>query len=213
GAKVYAANKLFATLDPTTRRQTLPGGKVVLFSDTVGFIQKLPTTLIAAFRATLEEVTEADLLVHVVDAAHPNARAQIETVDDTLAEIEMPRVPRILALNKIDLLDEPTDQLAAQFAEDGEHDSIVQLSAQKGIGLEQLLAEVERLLTSVMVEIDLMLPYERGDLISLIHEVGVIDEEQHSETGVSIKARVPARLLPRFPGSQSRRSSQEQSSR
>lgn len=195
GAKVYAANQLFATLDPTTRRLTLPGGKAALFSDTVGFIQKLPTTLIAAFRATLEEVTEADLLIHIVDVSHPNARAQIETVEDTLAEIEMPRVPRVLALNKIDRLEgEPIPTLAEQ----DNYNATVPISSAKGIGLDQLVAEVERLMSENMVEITLTVPYQRGDLISLIHDYGVIEDEQHSQDGVTFRARIPARLAPRF---------------
>src|SRR5258708_1429306 len=195
GAKVYAANQLFATLDPTTRRLTLPGGKAALFSDTVGFIQKLPTTLIAAFRATLEEVTEADVLIHVVDVSHPNARAQIETVEDTLAEIEMPRVPRILALNKVDRLEgEPIPALAEQ----DNYNATVPISAVKSMGLDQLVAEVERLLSESMVEINLTLPYQRGDLISLIHDYGEIHDQQHSEGDVTVRARLPARLAPRF---------------
>src|SRR5258707_3259665 len=140
GAKVYAANQLFATLDPTTRRLTLPGGKAALFSDTVGFIQKLPTTLIAAFRATLEEVTEADVLIHVVDVSHPNDRAQIETVEDTLAEIEMPRVPRILALNKVDRLE---GKLASSYLERTDYSAVIPISAAKGTRLDHLLAAVE----------------------------------------------------------------------
>src|SRR5690606_21020024 len=105
GSDVYVADQLFATLDPTTRRLDLPSGRQVLLTDTVGFIQKLPTTLIAAFRATLEEVAAANVIVHVVDASHPNVLQQIEAVEDTLAEIELPPVPRVLVWNKMDLLD------------------------------------------------------------------------------------------------------------
>ena len=104
GSDVYAADKLFATLDPTTRRVALPDGGEILLSDTVGFIQKLPTTLIAAFRATLEEVHETDLILHVADISHKNAAQQIEAVEDTLAEIDAAQIPRLLALNKIDRL-------------------------------------------------------------------------------------------------------------
>jgi GTP-binding protein HflX len=197
GADVYAANQLFATLDPTTRRMTLPGGKVALFSDTVGFIQKLPTTLIAAFRATLEEVLEADLLIHVVDVSHPNAEAQIEAVEDTLAEIEMPRVPRILALNKVDRV---KDDLS-RFEDQADYASVVPISSLKKTGMEALLAEVERQLANNMVAINMDLPYSRGDLISMIHEFGVVDDEQHTESGVTIRGRVPPRLLARLPGS------------
>src|SRR5260221_1649856 len=194
GADIYAANQLFATLDPTTRRLTLPGGKAALFSDTVGFIQKLPTTLIAAFRATLEELLEADILIHVVDVSHPNAEAQIETVEDTLAEIEMPRVPRILALNKIDRVKDGIPQFAAQK----EYGAVVPLSAMKGTGLDQLLVEVERQLAENMVPINMELPYSRGDLVSLIHDFGIVEDEQHTDSGVTIRGRVPPRLLARL---------------
>ena len=199
GADVYAADQLFATLDPTTRRLTLPGGKVALFSDTVGFIQKLPTTLIAAFRATLEEVLEADILIHVVDVSHPNAEAQIETVEDTLAEIEMPRVPRILALNKIDRVKDGIPQFAAQK----EYGAVVPLSALKRTGLDQLLVEVERQLAENMVPINMELPYSRGDLVSLIHDFGIVEDEQHTDSGVTIRGRVPPRLLARLQSSHS----------
>ena len=107
GAKVYAANQLFATLDPTTRRVTLPGGREVLFTDTVGFIQKLPTMLVAAFRATLEEITEADLLLHVVDITHENAQQQAAAVLQVLQEIHATEQPIVTALNKIDQLPDP----------------------------------------------------------------------------------------------------------
>ena len=101
-ADVYVADQLFATLDPTTRRVELPGGHTALFTDTVGFIQKLPTELVAAFRATLEEISEADLLLHVIDGTHANARAQAEAVHQTLAEIEADHIPILTVLNKID---------------------------------------------------------------------------------------------------------------
>jgi GTP-binding protein HflX len=199
GANVYAADQLFATLDPTTRRLTLPGGKAALFSDTVGFIQKLPTTLIAAFRATLEEVLEADMLLHIVDASHPNARAQIETVEDTLAEIDMPRVPRILVLNKMDRVKgEPAPEIAAAIDANDTYATTVRLSARTGAGLDELLAAVERVLVDSMVPITLNLSHQRGDLISLVHEYGVVDQEQHSESGVTIHAHVPPRLLSRL---------------
>ena len=109
---VFVANQLFATLDPTTRRVELPAGHWALFTDTVGFIQKLPTQLVAAFRATLEEIAEADLLLHVVDASHPNAREQIKAVEMTLSEIDAGHIPVILVLNKIDRLDDPTGSAA-----------------------------------------------------------------------------------------------------
>jgi len=107
GANIYAADQLFATLDPTTRRVTLPGGREVLITDTVGFIQKLPTALVAAFRATLEEIAEADLLLHVVDIMHPCAEKQVAAVMGTLADIGATEQPIVTALNKVDRLGDP----------------------------------------------------------------------------------------------------------
>jgi GTP-binding protein HflX len=193
GSTVYAADQLFATLDPTTRKLALPGGKSALISDTVGFIQKLPTTLIAAFRATLEEVAEADILLHVVDASHPNADYQIEAVEDTLAQIEVPKIPRLLVLNKLDQVDEmPTFRTAENY------DSVVPVSALKGTGLKQLLSEIERIMIENMVEIKVTLPYKRLDLLNQIRENGVIDEEEPLEQGVKVRAHVPQRMAARF---------------
>jgi GTP-binding protein HflX len=193
GAKVYAADQLFATLDPTTRKLALPGGKSALISDTVGFIQKLPTTLIAAFRATLEEVAEADILIHVVDASHHNAEQQIEAVEDTLAEIDVPKIPRLLVLNKVDQLDAiPTFRTAEPY------DGVVPVSALRGTNLLQLLSEIERIMIENMVEIRVTLPYRRGDLLNQIRENGVIDEEEHGEQGVRVRAHVPQRMAARF---------------
>jgi GTP-binding protein HflX len=189
-AKVYAADQLFATLDPTTRRLALPGGKHVLISDTVGFIQKLPTTLIAAFRATLEEVSEADMILHVVDAAHPHAAAQIETVEDTLAEIEVPRLPCILVLNKIDKL---RDGVPALRGSD-RYAAIVPISAQTGEGIPSLIDQIERVLRESMLEIKLFVPYQRSDLLAVIREQGILDQAQPTPEGMHIRAHVPPRL-------------------
>ncbi|GAB4553645.1 MAG: GTPase HflX [Anaerolineae bacterium] len=194
GAKVYIANQLFATLDPTTRRLHLPGGKNVLISDTVGFIQKLPTTLIAAFRATLEEVAEADMLIHVVDVSHPHVQAQIETVEDTLAEIDVPRLPRILALNKIDRLN---GELPALSGID-RYNAVVPISAQSKQGLPQLILQIERTLRESMMPITMVVPYARGDLMSLIREQGMLDSEQPTPEGISVRAHVPPRLAARL---------------
>lgn len=193
GAGVFAADQLFATLDPTTRRLNLPGGKGVLISDTVGFIQKLPTTLIAAFRATLEEVTEADILVHVVDVSHPTASQQLETVEATLADIKTPTMPRILALNKIDQGD-PT--VAAMFRNYPGYDAVVEISARDNINIELLIGEIERVLLDGLIEVELMIPYKRGDLLSQVHQMSIIDEETALETGTHVRAHVPPRFVP-----------------
>ncbi len=194
GAGVLVEDKLFATLDPTTRRVTLPGGKVALFTDTVGFIQKLPTQLIAAFRATLEEITEADLLLHIVDITHPNAAEQARAVEDTLAELQVKDVPVIVALNKIDRLGEPAQ--ARQAAAESPH--TVAISAARGVGLDDLLARVELVLYESLTPVQVRLPYRVGDLIALFHDQGVVEMEQHEEKGVLLSGRLPGRLVALF---------------
>ena len=191
---VYVADKLFATLDPTTRRVILPGGREALFTDTVGFIQKLPTTLVEAFQATLEEIKEADLLVHVVDITHPNVHAQAEAVLQTLDEIDASHVPMLTALNKIDRL---TDPDAAQAAL-ADFDDAVAISALHGQGLDELLAATSRKLYETLSPIEVLLPYEQGALIALFHEQGRVDRIVHTRKGVQISGRVPGRLLARF---------------
>lgn len=196
GADVYAADQLFATLDPTTRRMEMPGGRTVLFTDTVGFIQKLPTDLVAAFRATLEEVTESDLLLHVVDVTHPNAAAQAATVAEVLDEIGAADKPMITGLNKIDLLgpDEATraDEVAGQFR------SSVGISARTGAGLDQLLALIEETLNVSLIRIQVHIPYREGDLVALFHQRGLIEREEHDQTGTILTGRIPGTIAPLF---------------
>jgi GTP-binding protein HflX len=187
GSTVYAANQLFATLDPTTRRVALPGGTVVLFTDTVGFIQKLPTDLIAAFRATLEEVLEADLLVHVIDVSHPQAMEQARAVYATLKEIGAGELPIVNALNKIDQFDDPEAACASLC----DLQDSVAISALSGQGLDDLRSEIEEVLESEMVHIRVLLPFSRGDLVSLIHERGLIESENHQAEGTYIVGQVP----------------------
>ncbi len=191
-ADVFSADMLFATLDPTTRKVTMPGGREVLFTDTVGFIQKLPTEIVAAFRATLEEIAEADVLLHVVDCTHPNFAAQIEAVEDTLAELEVDHLPLVTAFNKADLLPggfNPADEVQLDHAS-------VLVSAKTGLGIDDLLEAVEAAMVQYLVPIHVFLPYKRGDLLSLIHERGQVDEESHNAEGIEIYARLPGRLLP-----------------
>ncbi len=194
GAEVYVADQLFATLDPTTRRVELPGGTAILATDTVGFIQKLPTQLVAAFRATLEEVTEADLLLHVIDASHPQAEAQAMAVFETLEEIGAGGLPTLTVLNKVDRFPRP-DLARNALSIGGES---VAISALTGYGLDRLKAAIEGLLERAMVPIAVHLPYDRGDLVSLFHERGLIDEETHDEAGTFLRGRIPTALAPRF---------------
>jgi len=193
-ADVYVADQLFATLDPTTRRVEFPGGRIALFTDTVGFIQKLPTTLVAAFRATLEEIAEADLLLHVVDVTHINAQAQAKAVYQTLVEIKADHIPVLIALNKIDLL---LDTDGARKALDDFPNSVA-ISARTGEGIGDLLKSVNGMLFENLVDISLWLPYKEGGLISMFHEHGQVDMVEHGEGGMQISGSLPGRLVARF---------------
>jgi GTPase len=195
GSDVYVADQLFATLDPTTRRLDLPSGRQVLLTDTVGFIQKLPTTLIAAFRATLEEVAAANVIVHVVDASHPNVLQQIEAVEDTLAEIELPPVPRVLVWNKMDLLD---GALPQYMPDERTCIGTVPVSALRQEGLEPLLMMIEDAVVHSAYTVKLRLPYERGDLISYLHEVATVESTEHTSDGVIITALLSLDLYNRY---------------
>lgn len=193
-ADIYVADQLFATLDPTTRRVELPGGHLALFTDTVGFIQKLPTALVAAFRATLEEIADADLLLHVVDVTHPNATAQAEAVHQTLAEIEADHIPMLTALNKIDRLSDPerAQQSLAGFP------NAVGISALTGQGIGDLLNMVAQSLYGTYSPIKVRLPYGEGSLIALFHEQGQVAQIEQDSSGVTIQGRLPGRLLARY---------------
>jgi GTP-binding protein HflX len=193
-ADVLVEDKLFATLDPTTRRVALPSGGVALFTDTVGFIQKLPTQLVAAFRATLEEVTEADLLLHVLDVTHPQVMRQAEAVRQTLEEIGAVGKPVVSALNKIDRLPTPDAvfPLVARFP------STVAISALTGEGLGLLLTCVEGVLEAQMARLDVLIPYELGELVDLFHRQGLIEREEHTEAGTHVVGRIPRKLVGRF---------------
>lgn len=195
-ANVLSADMLFATLDPTTRKVVMPGGREVLFTDTVGFIQKLPPDIVAAFRATLEEIAEADLLLHIVDCTHPHASAQVDSVEDTLAELEVDHLPRLTALNKIDLLPPGRDP-AAEVEIDG---PAVAVSALTGEGVDTLLLAVEATMERHMSPIAVHIPYDRGDLLSLFHERGQVSSEKHDGEGITIVGRLPERLIPYFDG-------------
>jgi GTP-binding protein HflX len=193
-ADVLVEDKLFATLDPTTRRVELPGGGAALFTDTVGFIQKLPTHLVAAFRATLEEVTEGDLLLHVLDVTHPQVIRQAEAVRETLEEIGAGGKPVISALNKIDRLParDAVGPLMRRFP------ATVAISALTGEGLEPMLARIESVLEAQMAWLDVHIPYESGELVDLFHRRGLIEREEHTGTGTRIVGRMPRELAGRF---------------
>jgi GTP-binding protein HflX len=193
-ADVYVADQLFATLDPTTRRVELPGGYQALFTDTVGFIQKLPTELVAAFRATLEEISESDLLLHLVDITHRNAQAQAEAVYQTLAEIEADHIPILTVLNKIDCLEDPEKARKILVS----YPNAVAISALKGVGIVDLLKEVSKQLFETYDAITVWLPYQQGNLISMFHEMGQIERIEQTHGGVEIQGRLPIRLVARY---------------
>ena len=213
-ADVLVEDKLFATLDPTTRRVELPDGQVALFTDTVGFIQKLPTQLVAAFRATLEEINESDLLLHVVDITHPNVREQSRTVETVLRELGAEDKPMVTALNKIDLLvKRQTEEAAAAGLESGPREvdlqdwvteimegypNCVAISAAQGSGLDLLLNRIQELLREDLVYMQVLLPYSSDGLIGLLHRRGVVESEDYGREGVTIEAKVPQMLAYHF---------------
>ena len=193
-SEVYVADQLFATLDPTTRKVELSGGYQALFTDTVGFIQKLPTTLVEAFHATLEEIAEADLLLHVVDISHPNAMNQFEAVQETLSTIEAQHIPVVTALNKIDQLRDPKS--AMEVAEN--YSKAVAISAVDGSGIKDLLRLIQGELYERYTPIRVKLPYQQGALISLFHEAGQVELIEHGRGGVYMQGRIPGRLVAQF---------------
>lgn len=194
-AGVLSADMLFATLDPTTRRVRLPAGREVLVTDTVGFIQKLPTALVAAFRATLEEIEEADLLLHVIDITHPNALQQANAVGSVLRELGIVDKPVITALNKVDLLPDSTGA-AERLGSD--YQNAVLISAVTGQGVDTLLERIESVLNRNMAPFEALIPYDAGDLAHLWHVHGLVEQEDHTEQGVRIKGMLPKELVGRF---------------
>lgn len=204
GTDVLVEDKLFATLDPTTRQIKLPQGQEILLTDTVGFIQRLPTNLVAAFRATLEEVGEAALLVHVIDITHPNAQEQATTVETVLGELGVGSKPRIIALNKMDLMaDREPGESSRDFSERvtaglDTPSNCVPISAATGLGVDLLLEKIQEALGYSLVEVEVTIPYDRSELVDLFHRRGVVDSETYDEWGTSIHGRIPSRYQARY---------------
>ncbi len=194
-AEVYVADQLFATLDPTTRRVILPGAHLTLFTDTVGFIQKLPTQLVAAFHSTLEEINEADLLLHVIDASHYNAAAQYESVRETLAEIQADNIPVINVFNKSDLLEDAEE--AARVLAESDPDAFL-ISARTGQGIDALKSGIMKRLFEQMVPMEVRIPYSEGSLIALYHDQGIVDFFENEQNSVVIRGTIPGRLITYF---------------
>jgi GTP-binding protein HflX len=185
GAGVLVEDALFATLDPTTRRTTTADGRVYTLTDTVGFVRHLPHDIVEAFRSTLEEVTDADLLLHVVDGSHPDPMAQIQAVREVLAEINATDVPEIIVINKADA----ADPLALAPILHREPHAIV-VSARTGEGIDKLRQLLEDALPQPHIQLDVLLPYERGDLVSRIHSEGSVEQLEHTADGTRVSARV-----------------------
>ncbi|PJB69419.1 MAG: GTPase HflX, partial [Armatimonadetes bacterium CG_4_9_14_3_um_filter_58_7] len=188
GEALLAENRLFATLDATTRRLDLPSGQSALLSDTVGFIQNIPHHLVASFHATLEEVREADLILHVVDVSHPERRSQVQSVDGVLLNLKCTDKPTLYVLNKCDLLEEGAKPMHLE-----QFEFSVLVSARTGVGLEALRNQIESRAEQNRVEMDVVLPASEGKVAAYIAEHGNVLERHYEDARVHLKAR----LLPR----------------
>jgi GTPase len=195
GAGVLSEDKLFATLDPTTRRLRLPTNQNVLLTDTVGFIRKLPHGLVEAFKATLEEVVQADLLLHVVDASHPEAEEQIASVNAVLAEIGAQGKPTLMVFNKIDRLNGDRSAVAGFL---DRNPGSVALSAQTGEGIPELMSELGAQLRPIREFVELEVPHHHAGVISRLHEVAQVVERNYDGETARFKARIPPHLRDEF---------------
>ncbi len=189
GAGVLVEDALFATLDPTVRRAETTDGRLYTLADTVGFVRHLPHQLVEAFRSTLEEVADSDLVLHVVDASHPDPEGQIQAVREVLADVDAHDLPELIVLNKADAAD---PEVVARVR--SRERSLVVVSARTGEGLDELRRRIEDLLPRPDVEVDVLLPYDRGDLVSRIHADGEVLTERHLPEGTRVAARVLAPL-------------------
>jgi len=185
GAGVLVENQLFATLDPTVRRAETPDGRLYTLADTVGFVRQLPTQLVEAFRSTLEEVADADLLLHVVDGSHPDPEGQITAVRTVLADVDAADVKEVIVVNKADAAD---PDVLDRLRRHEKHCIIV--SARTGQGIAQLRALIADELPRPTIDVDVLLPYDRGDLVSRLHDEADILESQHTTQGTRVRARV-----------------------
>jgi GTP-binding protein HflX len=193
GAGVLVEDALFATLDPTVRRLDLPSGRHCTVADTVGFVRHLPHHLVEAFRSTLEEVTDADLVVHVVDGSDPHPEDQLSAVREVLSSIGAGDLPELVVINKADIAN-PL-QLAALRRQ--EPDALI-VSAQTGEGIDELLARLDERLPRPEIEVDVVVPYDRGDLVAAAHSDGEVLSEEHLPEGTRLRARVRPDLAARM---------------
>ena len=192
-AGLLVENSLFATLDATVRKSTTADGRVYTFTDTVGFVRNLPHQLVEAFRSTLEEVADADVIVHVVDGSHPDPASQLATVRDVIGEVGARDIPEIVVFNKSDLISED-DRLVLR----GLEPKAIFVSARSGEGVEELLETIAALLPTPGIELDLLIPYERGDLITVLHDQGRVLSTEYAESGTKVRALVTPEIQPQF---------------
>ena len=197
GAGVRAEQKLFATLDPTTRKLELPAGREVLLTDTVGFIQKLPTDLVAAFRATLEEVTEADLIIQVLDLSSPAVEEQAETVEEVLTDLGAADKPRVVALNKVDLLG-PSSRRRAIGVLSVRYPGAVAISATNRAGLRELLSAIDHASRGDAVPLEILVPYGREGVLAELRKVGGVERTEYVEGGTRAWGWAPRHAVRRF---------------
>lgn len=194
GSEVFVDPMLFATLDPTTRKVALPTGYSVFLTDTVGFVRNLPHNLVAAFRATLEEVTESDFLMHVVDVSHPSWEVQADSVIETLAELDAGDKPTLTIFNKIDRLADQTmlRELLANTP------NAVAISATTGVGIDELLEAVTRMILSLLRSVDVVIPYDKSGLVQELYDFGRVLEVEHKEDGIHVKAEIVIEMADRL---------------
>jgi GTPase len=194
-AGTLVEDQLFATLDSTVRRLELPDNREAVIADTVGFVRRLPHHLVEAFRSTLSEANESDLLVHVVDGTDADPAGQIEAVGEVLAEIDAGSIPQLLVINKIDTLEPHEVQRLHNLWPDA-----VLISAEQRVGLDVLVEEIAAALSQELVTLSLTVPYDRGDIVAAAHRLGEVIEEKHDDAGTILDVRVPQRVANRFAG-------------
>ena len=189
GANNEVDDKLFATLDSTLRNMKLPDGREIILTDTVGFIDNLPHQLIASFRATLEEITKADLILHVVDSSNPQAEKHIEVTNEVLKDMNVDNIEKLIVFNKIDKSqNKKIKSLELQYP------NHLSISALTGKGKNKLLEKIKSILEKNLVEVKLKLPYNKGNWIEKIHNKGRVLEENYSKNNIFIKAKVPKKF-------------------
>jgi len=192
-ANVLVEDRLFATVDPTTRRLELPGGERVLLSDTVGFVHRLPHQLVEAFRSTLEETADADVVVHVIDGSDGQVDWHIDAVHEVLDEIDAGEIPELIVFNKADIT--PSDELATLLRN---HPNAVAVSALTGEGIDELLVALAARLRALTTVSEFDVPYDRGDVLAGLHRDGEVLVEVHSDHGTRVRARLPERVRTRY---------------